>query len=145
MLEYPELFIESFIEAGADCISIHVECKAPILETLKRIKKMGKKAGLAINPETPIEMALPYLNDIDLVLVMGVRPGFCGQKFIEKSLKKIENLRKYNASVKIGIDGGINIETARYCVSKGADVIVVGSSFFNAKDPREFVRQITHE
>jgi ribulose-phosphate 3-epimerase len=145
MLMYPEHFVESFAQSGADLISIHVESKSPIEKTLHLIKQMGKQVGLAINPETPIEAVFPFLDFVDLVLIMSVNPGFCGQKFIESSLEKIEILRKHYPSINIEVDGGINLEYARRCVQSGANIVVTGSSFFAAADAREFVQKIEHE
>jgi ribulose-phosphate 3-epimerase len=145
MLEYPENFIASFAQCGADLISIHVESQGPTEKTLRQIKKMGKQTGIAINPETAVEKIFPYIDDVDLVLIMGVRPGFSGQKFLENSLEKIEIIRKRYTSVRIEIDGGIDETHARRCIQKGADVIVTGASFFAAKDPQALIRQIEHE
>ncbi|MDR2371862.1 MAG: ribulose-phosphate 3-epimerase [Puniceicoccales bacterium] len=145
MLDHPEYFLKQFAEAGADLISIHVESLCPIAETLQAIRSFGKQVGLAINPETAIEKIFPHLDFVDLVLVMGVHPGFCGQKFIKSSLEKIEMIRKRNPTIKIEIDGGIHLDNARLCIQRGADVLVAGTSFFGASDPRKFVQQIEHE
>jgi ribulose-phosphate 3-epimerase len=145
MLNHPEDFVESFAEAGADLISIHLESQAPLEKTLCRIKEMGKQAGIALNPETSVERAFPFADRVDLVLIMGVRPGLCGQKFIENSLEKIEMLRKCHGSVKIAVDGGINLENAKLCSQRGADVLAVGTSFFRAQDPRKFVEKMDYE
>ncbi|MDR1906983.1 MAG: ribulose-phosphate 3-epimerase [Puniceicoccales bacterium] len=145
MLEHPENFVEKFAEAGADLISIHVESRCNIEKTLQMIRILGKKVGLAINPETAIEKVFPYLDFVDLVLVMGVHPGFCGQKFIESSLKKIETIRQKNLTIKIEIDGGVHLANAQLCIQKGADILVAGTSFFKAPDPKKFVQQIEHE
>ncbi|MDR2200823.1 MAG: ribulose-phosphate 3-epimerase [Puniceicoccales bacterium] len=145
MLMHPEYFIEAFAEAGADLISIHIESRSPIEKTLLAIKQMGKKVGIAINPETAVEAIFPYVDRIDLALIMGVHPGFCGQRFLESSLEKIEVLRRYNREIKIEIDGGMNREYARRCGRLGADVVVTGAAFFEAEDPLELVRGIENE
>jgi ribulose-phosphate 3-epimerase len=145
MLDHPEHFLIQFAEAGADLISIHVESQCPIAETLQTIRSFGKQVGLAINPETAIEKVFPHLDCVDLLLIMGVHPGFCGQNFIDRSLEKIEIIRKRNPTVKIEIDGGIHLGNARLCIQKGADVLVAGTSFFGASDPRKFIQQIEHE
>jgi ribulose-phosphate 3-epimerase len=145
MLDHPEHFVKQFAEVGADLISIHVESLCRIEGTLQTIRSFGKQVGLAINPETAIEKVFPHLDFVDVVLIMGVHPGFCGQKFIESSLEKIEIIRKRNPTVKIEIDGGIHLDNAQLCIQKGADVLVAGTSFFGAPDPRKFVQQIEHE
>jgi ribulose-phosphate 3-epimerase len=145
MLTHPESFVKPFVEAGADLISVHIESDISVEKTLHTIRKMGKKAGIAINPGTAVEAIFPYLNLVDLALVMGVNPGFCGQSFLENSLEKIELLRRRNREIRIGIDGGIDGEWAHRCRRAGADVIVVGTAFFGAEDPQQFIREIEDE
>ncbi|MDR1435022.1 MAG: ribulose-phosphate 3-epimerase [Puniceicoccales bacterium] len=145
MLSHPEYFVESFAKEGADLISIHLESKAPLEKTLRHIKQMGKQAGIAINPETSVEKVFPLIDAVDLVLIMGVNPGLCGQKFIENTLEKIEMLRGCHGAVKIEVDGGINLENAKLCIQRGADIVTAGTAFFAAQDPRKFVEQVEYE
>lgn len=127
-------WIEAFAEAGADIITVHPEAGAHTHRTVQAIKALGKKAGISLNPGTSIS-ALDYLiDDIDLVLVMSVNPGFGGQSFIASQLRKIEAIRKLidqtGRDILIEVDGGVNAETARQCVDAGADVLVAGSATF---------------
>ncbi|WP_421989345.1 ribulose-phosphate 3-epimerase [Qipengyuania sp.] len=127
-------YLEAFAEAGADIITVHPEAGPHIHRTLQAIANLGKKAGVVLNPGTPVE-ALDYiLEDADLVLVMSVNPGFGGQSFIHSQLKKIEAIRKridaLGKPIHLEVDGGVNGETARLCVDAGADVLVAGSATF---------------
>ena len=127
-------FISDFAKAGADIITIHPEATENLLSSIEEIKSLKKKVGVSLNPETPIEKVLPILNLIDLVLVMSVKPGFGGQKFIESTLRKVEKLRKEIDSKKlkaqIEIDGGINFENCIQAKKAGANVLVSGSTIF---------------
>jgi ribulose-phosphate 3-epimerase len=127
-------FISSFAKAGADIITIHPEATEDLLSSIKKIKSLNKKAGVSLNPETPIEKVLSVLNLIDLVLVMSVNPGFGGQRFIESTLKKVEMLRKEidNKKLKteIEIDGGINFDNAKTAIKAGVDILVSGTTIF---------------
>jgi ribulose-phosphate 3-epimerase len=145
MLDHPEYFVEKFAKAGADLISIHVESSCNIAETLQIIRALGKQVGLAINPETATEKVFFHLDFVDLVLVMGVHPGFSGQKFIESSWEKIEIIRKRDPTIGIEIDGGIHLGNAGLCIQRGANILVTGTSFFEASNFQKFVQQIEHE
>jgi ribulose-phosphate 3-epimerase len=127
-------WIEPFAEAGADIITVHPEAGPHIHRTAQAIRAAGKKAGISLNPGTPAKMLDYLLEEIDLVLVMSVNPGFGGQRFIATQLRKIEAVRKMidkaGADVRLEVDGGINAETARQCVEAGADVLVAGSATF---------------
>jgi len=134
MVSPVDAWIEQFAEAGADIITVHPEAGPHVHRSVQAIKALGKKAGLSLNPGTPAKM-LDYLyEDIDLVLVMSVNPGFGGQSFISSQLRKIEAIRqtidKRGLDVLIEVDGGVNVETARQCVDAGADVLVAGSATF---------------
>ena len=134
MIEPVDPYLEAFAEAGADIITVHPEAGPHIHRTLQAISGLGKKAGVVLNPGTPVE-ALDYiLEDADLVLVMSVNPGFGGQSFIHSQLKKIEAIRKridaLGKPIHLEVDGGVNAETARLCVDAGADVLVAGSATF---------------
>ncbi|MDE7321475.1 MAG: ribulose-phosphate 3-epimerase [Lachnospiraceae bacterium] len=135
MVEQPQRYIEELIRLGADGITIHVEACDCIPETLARIKQLGAKCGIAINPETPVSAVLPYIAMVDMVLVMTVRPGFGGQKYILECMDKIKMLRgvideKY-PDVKLEIDGGVTLENLVTNLDAGANVIVAGSAIFH--------------
>ena len=143
MISNPEKYIQSFKEAGANNISFHIEvCPNPI-STINLIKQYGMKVGLAINPDTPIETIFPYLNEIDLVCIMSVYPGFGGQKFIETTYQKITILKdfifKNNFSTLIEIDGGVTVENAPQIIEVGADILVAGNTVFKSKNPLETI------
>ena len=134
MISPVDVFLDAFAEAGADIITVHPEAGPHLHRTVQRVKGLGKKAGVSLNPATPAK-ALDYvIEDIDLVLVMSVNPGFGGQKFISSQLKKIEaianRIAKEHLDVLIEVDGGIDSETARQAVSAGADVLVAGTAAF---------------
>ncbi len=144
MLVRPDKYVEKFAEAGANLITVHVEPDYPKTETLRRIRALGKQAGISLNPDTPAEALLPYLDEIDLVLVMSVFPGFGGQKFIPAALPKIEKLAEWRAARggkwRIEVDGGVDVETAPRCLAAGADTLVAGTAFFKAADKPAFIR-----
>ena len=140
MIVEPQKITRAFCDAGADMVTAHVEAAEPdgINEFINIVKENGKKVGLSIKPSTPVEYILPYLDKIDMVLVMTVNPGFGGQKFISPMLDKISALKKIidekNLNCLIEVDGGINAETAALCRESGAEVLVAGSYVFNASD-----------
>ena len=133
MIERPDLYAERFIEAGADHVIVHVEAKHDVAKTLTAIRGRGKKAGLSLNPPTPIESVLPFLDQIDELLVMTVNPGFGGQAFIPETLEKICTVRQRAPRLNISVDGGINLITGRQCVEAGANILVAGNSLFRHK------------
>ncbi len=129
MIEKPEKYIEAFAKAGADILTIHIEATEHPERVLHLIKGFGVKAGITLRPGTDVESLMPYLDEVDLILVMTVEPGFGGQSFMEDQVAKINFLREHApASVLIEVDGGINAETAKQC--KNADVLVAGSYVF---------------
>ena len=134
MISPVDPYLQEFADAGADIITVHPEAGAHIHRTVQAIKGMGKKAGVSLNPGTPVEVLDNLMDMIDLVLVMSVNPGFGGQSFIESQLAKISAIReKIDASgrdIHLEVDGGVNPETARQCVAAGADVLVAGSATF---------------
>lgn len=135
MIERPDLYAERFIEAGADHVIVHLEAKHDVAKTLAFIRSKGKRAGLAINPETPGKNAVPFLGQIDELLIMTVHPGFGGQAFLPEMLPKIKELRAATGDgLPIIVDGGINAETGRQCVEAGANVLVAGNSLFKHKE-----------
>ena len=133
MVERPELFLEAFVKAGATLIEVQVEATTSLYRTVESIKELGAKAGVAINPATPIEDLREILPYIDLVNVMTVEPGFGGQRFIARSPEKIRRLRAMVPEMEIEVDGGIDARTAPLVVSAGATVLVAGSSVFGFK------------
>lgn len=138
MIEQPENYIHLFAEHGADMISVHVEATPHIHRAIEEIKLHKKKAGVVINPGTPVESILPVLSIVDYVLVMTVNPGFGGQSFIDQCINKIEQLNQIkhenNLTFDIEVDGGINDSTSKYCVEQGATMLVTGSYFFKQDD-----------
>jgi len=127
-------FIENFAEAGADIITIHPEATNDLMNSIKKIKSFNKKAGVSLNPDTTVDKVMPVLNAIDLVLIMGVNPGFSGQKFIKETLEKVKVLRKEidkkKLKTQIEIDGGINFENAKMAIEAGVDILVSGTTIF---------------
>ena len=146
MLSNPNKHYESFIRAGADLITIHVEPEYPIEETINAIKDRGVLAGIAINPETDVNAVMPYLKMVDLVLVMTVHPGFGGQKLIASCLDKVRTIKEKQLELGLGfrieVDGGVNLENAKMCVDAGADTLVCGTSFYQSEDSIAFHKQI---
>jgi ribulose-phosphate 3-epimerase len=133
MIEQPELFLEAFVKAGATLIEVQVESTTSLYRTVQTIKELGAKAGVAINPATPLEDLKEILPYLDLVNVMTVEPGFGGQKFITSSPEKISRLRAMDPQMEIEVDGGIDAKTAPLVVSAGATVLVAGNSVFANK------------
>lgn len=138
MIVEPERFIDEFVKAGSDIITVHAESTTHLHRVIQQIKSNGVKAGVVINPGTPVEAIKPVLSMVDLVLVMTVNPGFGGQKFITECLNKVkelDDLRKANHyTYEIEVDGGVDDQTAKECVSAGADVLVAGSYVYKYDD-----------
>lgn len=146
MIENPDHYIEAFAKAGAAIITVHEEAAVHLHRTIHLIKSYGVKAGVSINPATPVAMIEPILGEIDLALVMTVNPGFGGQSFIHEAVDKIarlDDLRKqHNYTYEIEIDGGVNSKTAKICTEAGADVLVAGSAIFNKEDRKKALKVI---
>jgi ribulose-phosphate 3-epimerase len=147
MIVQPERYIESFRQAGADIISVHVEACTHLHRTIEQIKATGAQAGVALNPHTPVSFLSEIIKDIDLVCMMSVNPGFGGQKFIQNTYNKIRELRelmeKKNATkVNIEIDGGVNQENAKSLIDAGATVLVAGNFVFTSKDPKGTISKL---
>ena len=146
MISRPDHYLPRFVEAGADMITVHEEAEHDVAETLKRIREAGCKAGLAINPATPFEATLPYLELIDMLLVMTVVPGFGGQSFMNETMTKVEAAAKHRSendlSYHIQVDGGIDANTAPIAAAAGANVLVAGSSTFQAPDMTSAITQL---
>lgn len=132
MITSPLSYIQAFAEAGADLITVHVECEDDIFSCIEMIHKCGKKAGIVLSPDTPVSEIIPYLDDIQMILVMSVYPGFGGQKFIPESLNRLREIRSLIGSrdIRLEIDGGINQDTLPEVLKAGADTIVSGSCLF---------------
>jgi ribulose-phosphate 3-epimerase len=138
MIENPDQYIEAFAKSGANYITVHVESCKHLHRTIHYIKSLGVKAGVVLNPATPIETIQHVLSDVDMVLLMSVNPGFGGQAFIPEVIQKIKTLRKMidekGLQVEIEIDGGVNEITGKLCIDAGATVLVAGSAIYNEKD-----------
>ncbi len=139
MVSNPDVYIDNFIDAGANLLTVHVETATHLHRTISNIKKKGAMAGVVLNPATPLSAIENILNDVDVVLLMTVNPGFGGQSFIKSMLPKIKKLRetidKEKLDVEIEVDGGINGDTARQAVAAGADILVAGSYIYESEDP----------
>ena len=149
MIVNPEKYIEKFAELGSDILTIHYEVsKDTLSESLKSIKKNGMKAGVAINPDTNINLLEKYIREIDLVCVMGVFPGFSGQAFIEATYERCkavkELINKHNSDTLIEVDGGVTLDNAKKLIECGADVLVSGSHVFKAENPKEIISKLKH-
>ena len=145
MLAEPHRYIEAFAKAGADLISVHIEPDYDHGTALARIRQLGCKNGIVLNPGTPAEAILPVLDRVDLVLVMTVQPGFGGQPFRRDMLPKLRTIdswrRERGLSFRLEVDGGIDLSTGRECRAAGADTFVAGTSFYKADDPRTFAAE----
>lgn len=146
MVEEPDKMIDSYIDAGAHGLSIHAEATKNIHQVMQKIKRNDVKAGVVINPGTPVSFIEPVLSMVDLVLVMTVNPGFGGQAFLSDMVEKIKELNKYReknaADFLIQVDGGINDETIKICREAGADVFVAGSNVFGADSPKGQIKKL---
>ena len=151
MIEHANHYVPRFVKAGANSITVHVESEAKhdVLETLRKIRDAGCRAGLTLNPETPIEMIEPFLDKFDMLLVMTVHPGFGGQPFRADQMEKVRRAAKWNQSsehkIDIEVDGGINPETARISIENGANVLVAGTSIFRSDDYAKVIRELRGE
>ncbi len=152
MIEEPQKFIPAFADAGSDIISVHVEAypriqlesqNSKLKEAILKIKSFGIKAGVALNPPTPVSAIESVLDDVDMVVVMSVNPGFGGQKFMPQVLSKIRELKtKISDSIEIEVDGGINDKNSRDAIEAGADILVAGTHVFKSKDIKEAIRRL---
>lgn len=146
MISQPERYIERFREAGADVITVHYEACPHLHRTVQQIKETGAKAGVALNPHTPVHLLRDIIEDLDLVLIMSVNPGFGGQKFIYNSLLKIREVKDMlvsrNANALIEVDGGVGLQNAQKILEAGVDVLVAGSSVFKAENPSQAIQQL---
>ena len=148
MIVNPDNYLEKFAELGSSVLTVHAEACTHLHRTVQKIKSLKMKAGVAINPHTPISSLESIINEIDLVCVMSVNPGFGGQSFIENTFQKVEDLKslidKKNSKVIIEIDGGVTSENAKKLVDKGADVLVAGSFVFKSDNPTETISALSN-
>ncbi len=148
MIEEPSLYAGRFCDAGADLVTMHVEADTEerLHAAIRLIREKGRRAGIVLKPATPAEAALPYLEEVDILLVMTVEPGFGGQKFMADMMPKVTTLRKWidarNPACELEVDGGVDPETARVCVAAGANVLVAGSSVYRAENIPERIAQL---
>jgi ribulose-phosphate 3-epimerase len=144
MIVEPERYIETFVRAGADLITVHAEAGPHLSRTLNQIREAGAKAGVALNPSTPPEALEWVLDDLDLILVMSVNPGFGGQSFIPSSYAKVRQIRTLvgTRSIEVSVDGGVNHKTAGALAQAGATTLVAGSAIYGAQDPAQAVRDL---
>lgn len=144
MIVQPERYVEAFHKAGADILTVHYETCTNLHRTIQQIKSQGMKAGVSLNPHTPVSLLEDVIEDIDVVLLMSVNPGFGGQSFIEQTINKVDKLKKLimesNSHTLIEIDGGVNFETGKRLVNAGADALVAGSFVFNSPDPEANIK-----
>ena len=149
MIENPERYVEVFSQAGSDWITIHAEVCPNLKRMIKKIRQLNVRPGIVLKPATPLKTLFPVLDDIDLVLIMSVNPGFGGQSFIPATLKKVERLRRIidqnNYSMEIEVDGGVKIENIRKFSSAGADIFVVGTGIFKTENYEETIKKLRQE
>lgn len=134
MIENPSMYVEDFVKAGAASITVHQGVTPHLHRLIQQIKSLGVKAAVSLNPSTPVSTLVDVLDDLDMVLIMSVNPGFGGQEFIPQALEKIKELRAMKPDLDIEVDGGINAETAKQCIEAGANILVSGSYIFKAED-----------
>ena len=143
MITNPEPYLETFKDAGANILTVHAETRTHLHGIVQRIKTLGMKAGLALNPHTPVNSTEDIIHELDLLLVMSVNPGFGGQKFIDHSLRKIEQAKelilKRGGKTLIEVDGGVDADNARLIYSAGADVLVSGNAIFSSPEPKKYM------
>ena len=146
MISNPDIYIDEFAICGADILTVHYEACTHLHRTIQHIKSKGMKAGVALNPHTPVSVLEEIIADLDLVLIMSVNPGFGGQKFIESSIDKVARLKKLidsrNLAVIIEVDGGVNLETGRRLAEAGATALVAGSFVFKSDSPTKTIEKL---
>ena len=142
MIYEPEKYVSQFAEAGANIITFHLEATDDVRQTIAHIRSCGKKVGISVKPNTPLELLEPYRGMFDMLLIMSVEPGFGGQRFIESSIDKIRQARKLFPDVLIEVDGGVNKLNAKQIVDAGADILVAGSAIMNAANRKEAIAEL---
>ena len=148
MITDPAKFIKEVKDSGAFMMNVHYEACIHLHRTIQQIKEAGMKAGVTLNPSSPISLLEDIINDVDMVLIMSVNPGYGGQKFIEHSIEKVKKLKELinykNSKALIEVDGGINLTTGKQIVEAGADILVAGNSVFKAENPTQMIHQLKH-
>lgn len=146
MIVHPEHYIDDFKKAGADMLTVHWEACTHLHRTVHQIKKEDMLAGVALNPHTPVSGLADIIGDLDLILIMSVNPGFGGQKFIERSLRRVEELKeliiKNNSNALIEVDGGVDLENASLLTKAGVDILVVGNTVFKSENPADMIKML---
>ena len=148
MIQEPVRYVDQFCDAGADIVTCHVEADTQenILAAIDKIHAKGKKAGVVVKPRTPASAVLPFIDRVEMILVMTVEPGFGGQSFMADMMPKVQAIRAYidekNPGCELEVDGGVNAQTAKVCTAAGANVLVAGSAFFKAEDKAAFVQAV---
>ncbi len=146
MIQHPDDYITTFKDLGVDILTVHYEACTHLHRTVQAIKQAGMKAGVALNPHTPVSLLNDIISDLDLVLIMSVNPGFGGQKFISNALNKVSEVRDLaklkNPSLIIEVDGGVNLETGKQLVEAGANALVAGSFVFNSSNPSQTISDL---
>lgn len=146
MIVDPDRYFDNFKEVGVEYLSVHYEACTHLHRSLQRIKNLGMKAGVALNPHTPVHLLSDIIQDADFVLLMSVNPGFGGQSFIENTISKVETLKdlilQKSPNCLIEVDGGVNQENARQLVKSGANILVAGNTVFSAQNPKEAIKQL---
>jgi len=147
MIEHADHYVPRFVKAGANSITVHVEpeAKHDVATTLRQIQDAGCRTGLTLNPETPFAVVEPFLDKIDLLLIMTVHPGFGGQPFRADQMQKVKRARSLNDKIDIEVDGGINARTAKLSIENGANVLVAGTSIFHSRDYATAIRELRGE
>lgn len=141
MIEHPEKYVDAFLKAGSDIITVHIECDMDYNYVKNAVKSAGKKLALSIKPKTDVKEVLPYLGDLDMVLIMSVEPGFGGQKFMPDMLKKAEYIRNIDKNIDIEMDGGIDLTNIAQVVKSGVNVVVAGSSVYGSSDIKKTIEE----
>jgi ribulose-phosphate 3-epimerase len=146
MIENADAYLEDFAKAGASVLTVHMEACPHLHRTLQRIKQLGCKAGVSLNPHTPVSTLTPIINDVDLILIMSVNPGFGGQSFIPYALEKIRDARALigDRDIRLQVDGGVSLNNVADIINAGADVLVAGSAVFNAEDMPATIAALRH-
>lgn len=145
MIINPEKYVEQFCDAGADIVSFHPDATSDVIGTIKKIRNKGKKVGLVLNPDKETFWVEPYLDKIDMIIIMGVFPGFGGQKFIPEVLDKVKYLRTLCPELDIELDGGVNEQNAKTITDSGVNILVGGSSVYRSSDPQKTIRRLKGE
>lgn len=146
MIQHPDQYIDLFKNAGADLLTVHYEACTHLHRTIQAIRAAGMKAGVALNPHTSVELLCDIIQELDMVLIMSVNPGFGGQKFIKNAILKVEQtknlIHRHGSKALVEVDGGVNLETGKELIQAGADVLVAGSFVFHSSNPTETIQQL---